>query len=263
METIFLWTEFVYGIALFLGVIFFSEMGRRFRLARLNPDSTGVPRGVGMAEGAVFGLLGLIIAFTFTGAVSRFQERRNLITEEANAIGTAYLRLDLMPSEAQPALRDLLRQYIDLRLITYLTALEDADTAAKLAQTDALQAEIWTTSVSQSIEPRAHPDAGKLLLPALNSMFDIRTTRIMATHNHPPAIVFSLLIGLSLTGAFLVGYGISTHTERVWLHTAVLAFVLALSLYLIIDLEYPRLGLFRVDDADQVLVDLRESMDQP
>lgn len=255
------WIAVLSAAALFLGMVAFSEAGRRLKIARLALDPEGVPRAVGLAEGAIFALLGLVIAFTFTGAVTRFQDRRGLVTDEANAIGTAYLRLDLLSPDVQPEMRDLFRQYMDLRLSTYLTAQKDAAALAKLAETEVVQEEIWTKAITRSIESGAHPDAGKLLLPALNDMFDIRTIRVTSTQNHPPQIVFILLVGLSLTSAFLVGYGISNDKDHAWLHTAVMAFILALAFYAIVDIEYPRLGFIRIDSADQVLTDLRESMD--
>ena len=99
-----------------------------------------------------------------------------------------------------------------------------------------------------------------LLLPALNEMIDITTTRAMATQNHPPAVVYLLLAGLSLAGSLLVGYSMSVNQGRSWLHTVSYAAIMALVAYVIVDLEFPRLGLIRVDAADQVLVDLRQSM---
>jgi hypothetical protein len=99
-----------------------------------------------------------------------------------------------------------------------------------------------------------------LLLPALNEMIDITTTTLMATQNHPPLVVFLLLCGLSLVGALLVGYGTSTNQVRNWFHTVVFAAFLSLTVYVIVDIEFPRLGLIRVDAADQVLRDLRKSM---
>src|SRR5258706_129925 len=84
---------------------------------------------------------------------------------------------------------------------------------------------------------------GMLLLPALNEMIGSTTTREMATRNHPPAIVFLLLCGLSLVGALLVGYGSSPNKERTWFHTVVFAGMLAVTVYVIADLEFPRLGL--------------------
>ena len=99
-----------------------------------------------------------------------------------------------------------------------------------------------------------------LLLPALNEMIDITTTRVMATRNHPPLVVFMMLAALAVVGALLVGYGTSVNKQRTWLHTLVFAVILSLTTYVIIDLEFPRLGLIRVDAADQVLSDLRASM---
>jgi hypothetical protein len=257
----FTWIASLSAGSLFLGMVILSVVGRRSGMARLARGSEELPRGVGLVEGAVFALLGLIIALTFAGALSRFQDRRQLIIAEANAIGTAYLRLDLLPDDIQPEMRALFRRYLDSRLAAYLNVEDVTATQTKLAETEALQGEIWTKALSVCCRPESPPSVAMLLLPALNGMFDIRTTRMMANENHPPLIVFILLSGLSLIGAFLVGYGMSGHTERAWLHPVVFAAVLSLALYVIVDLEFPRLGLIRVDAADHVLVELRRSMD--
>ena len=91
-------------------------------------------------------------------------------------------------------------------------------------------------------------------------MFDITTTRAAATENHPPLVIFVLLGALSLIGALLVGYDMAPNRERTWLHPAIFAFMMSLAVYVIIDLEYPRQGLIRVDQADHLLLDLRKSM---
>jgi amino acid transporter len=99
-----------------------------------------------------------------------------------------------------------------------------------------------------------------LLLPALNEMIDIVTTRAMATKNHPPLVIFLLLAGLSLMGSLLVGYEMSNNKDRSWLHMIAFAGVMTVVVYVIIDIEFPRLGLIKVDASDQVLTDLRKSM---
>jgi DNA-binding IclR family transcriptional regulator len=104
---------------LFLGMLIFSEIGRRIGVARSARDPDGLAKGAGAAEAAVFALLGLLIAFTFSGAASRFEDRRHLITAEANAIGTAYLRIDLLPAAAQPEMRALFRRYAEVRSVAY------------------------------------------------------------------------------------------------------------------------------------------------
>jgi len=208
----------------------------------------------------VFGLLGLLIAFTFSGAASRFEDRRHLITTEANAIGTAYLRIDLLPADTQPEIKDLFRRYVDVRWATYRDFADQTATDAKLAEGAALQGKIWAKALTACRRPEAPAHAAMLVLPALNEMIDITTARVMATRNHPPLVVFLLLGGLSLVGALLVGYGTSSNKDRSWFHTVVFAAILSLTVWVIVDLEYPRLGLIRVDAADQVLLELRESM---
>ncbi len=247
-------------LGLFLGMLLFLDIGRRIGTRRRAQDPEGAGAGTGAVDGAVFALLGLLVAFTFSGAAARFDTRRALIVEEANAIGTAYLRLDLVPASAQPALRDLFRRYMDSRIEVY-RKLPDLNAAkAELAQSAKLQADIWNQAVAAGRLEGAPPAATMLLLPALNQMIDITTTRTMAGQIHPPMVIFLMLFGLALAGALLAGYGMAGGKSRDWLHMLAFAAVLALAIYVIIDIEYPRLGLIRVDAFDQVLVEVRASM---
>ena len=245
---------------LLLAMLVAAEIGRRIGVARLVRDPEGLPKGVGAVEGAVFALLGLLLAFSFSGAASRFEDRRHLITAETNAIGTAFLRVDLLPGDAQPEMRDLFRRYVDRRLATYRNVASVAATQAGLAEDQALQQEIWSKAVSTSMRPGVPTPTAQLLLPALNEMIDITTTRVMATRNHPPVAIFFMLVGISLVSALLVGFSLSVNKGHSWLHTLVFAVVLSSTIYVIIDLEFPRFGLIRVDGADIALVELRESM---
>jgi hypothetical protein len=257
--------SFVLG-GLLLGVVLFglmlaaSEGGRRIGVARLARHTDGLAKGGASADAATFALLGLLIAFTFSGAASRFQDRRDLIATEANAIGTAYLRLDLLPSDVQPPLRALFRRYTDVRIAVYSQALDDAATAAKLTESAELQAEIWSNA-SAAVQRQGVPTStSTLAIGALNSMIDITTTREMATRSHPPLVVFLLLVGISIICSVLIGYGTSQNANRSWLHTVTFAAIISLTVYVIIDLEFPRVGLIRVDAADEVLMKVREAM---
>jgi hypothetical protein len=246
---------------LLLAMVVLVAVGRRMGAARLARDPEGVPQGAGPVEAAVFGLLGLLLAFTFSGAASRFEARRHLITDEANAIGTAYLRVDLLPSDAQPELRQLFRRYVEVRCETYRYGNDLATVKAKLAEGAALQGKIWAAAVAGCRRPEVPPSSPILLLNALNEMIDITTTRLVATQNHPPRVIYLLLGGLSLVSALLVGYGMSRTKVRSWLHLLIFAATMSITLYVILDLEFPRLGLIRIDAADQVLIDVRKSMD--
>ena len=247
------------ALGLFLGILLFLEVGRRIGIRRVAKDPAGVRAGIGAFESAIFGLLGLLIAFTFSGAADRFDSRRHLIAEEANAIGTAYLRLDLLPAAAQPAIRESFRRYLDSRLEVYRKLPDIQAAQQELARSGALQAEIWKQAVTACREPGMQ-QATMLLLPALNQMIDITTTRTMAARIHPPLIIPGMLVALTLVSGLLAGYGMAGARTRSWLHMIGFAVTLSLAVFVILDLEYPRMGFIRVDAADQVLVELRESM---
>jgi hypothetical protein len=250
----------LFTAGLFLGMLVFLEIGRRIGVRRRAKDPEDATAGVGTLEGAVFGLLALLVAFTFSGAAVRFDTRRQLIVEETNDIGTAYLRLDLLPTAAQPPLRAHFRQYLAARLEVYRQLPDLAAAREALGRAAALQTEIWTQAVAGSREPEAHPDAARLLLPALNAMFDIMITRTMAAQMHPPAIIFAMLFVVALASALLAGHGLAGGKRRDWFHMVGFAVIMAVAVYVILDLEFPRLGLIRVEAFDQALVNLLESM---
>src|SRR2546430_6841054 len=125
-------------------MLLFLEIGRRIGIRRMKEDGGTAGEGVGAVDGAVFALLGLLIAFTFSGALARFDTRRELIVEETNAIGTAYLRLDLLPAAAQPEVREGFRKYVDSRLALYRNLPDIEAAKAELARSAELQHEIWS-----------------------------------------------------------------------------------------------------------------------
>ena len=99
-----------------------------------------------------------------------------------------------------------------------------------------------------------------LLLPALNEMFDIAATRVATTQMHPPAAIYGMLFVLTLICSFLAGYDMGAEATRSWVHMMGFAIILGVAVYVIIDLEYPRLGFIRLDAFDQLLVNLRAQL---
>jgi hypothetical protein len=245
------------SLLLFAGMLACGAFGRSLSLRRAAREPGGGRQESGIVDGAVFGLLGLIVAFSFSGAVSRFDERRQLAVEEANAIGTAYLRIDLLPAPAQSTVRASMRQYLESR-IQFYEALPDTDAAkAELEVTKRMQATLWTHALAGARESQP---ATMLLLPAFNEMFDIVTSRTMAILMHPPPIIFGMMFGLSLVAAGLAGYGMTRAESYDWLRMAAFGAVTAFAFNVIIDIEFPRAGLIRVNAFDQTLVELRDSM---
>lgn len=242
-----------------LGIVFMLEIGRLIRLRHMRLRGAEAGKGLGAVEGAVFGLMGLLIAFTFQGAAARFDVRRAQIVEEANNIGTAYLRLDLVAPEPRAVLQDKLRRYLDARLAAYHAIPDTAARLAYLTEAAALQQQIWSQAVAATAEVPG-PQASMLLLPALNAVFDIASTRAAATMMHPPPIIYCMLFVLALICSLLAGYDMALEQSRSWVHVLAFALIIAMSVYVILDLEYPRLGLIRIDNFDQILVKVREGM---
>jgi hypothetical protein len=153
----------------------------------------------------------------------------------------------------------LFRQYLDSRLLTYKKLPDISAAQAELAHSIQLQNEIWRQSVA-AVKAAPPGPSGTALLSALNEMFDIVTTRTTAARSHPPAVIYLMLTALALAASLFAGDAMAGAKSRSWIHVVGFAMALSLTVYVILDLEYPRLGFIRVDAADRVLKDLRESM---
>lgn len=251
----------LFATGLFAGMLASLRVGwwigkRRFQMFGENGQA-----GLGALEAGVYGLMGLLIAFTFTGAATRFHARRDVITSQINAIGTAWLRLDLLTSSARDEVRTLFRRYVDTQM-DIVTHVNDrkamAETTARLA---AIQGQIWTRVMEEVKTDRLQPLA-QTVLPPLNDMFDLSTTRLLATRQHPPFAIFAMLGLLVLLSALMAGFGMAKSERQSPLHVYGFAAIIALAVYLILDLEYPRLGLVRIDTFDQSFVELRATMEE-
>lgn len=245
------------GLSLAMLALF--EIGATVAARRLaqSPDKDAPHAGV--VDASVFGLLGLLLAFTFSGAADRFNHRRLMVTQEANAIGTAWMRIDMLPAAAQPAIREGFRRYLDARLAIYQALPDEAAAARELARVQREQEDVWAKAVAVCLTDGGVP-ARMLLLPTMNEMFDIAEERMMALRMHPPAVIWAMLILLALVGSLLAGYGMPKSGKRNWLHMLAFVGTTAIAIFVIMDLEYPRRGLIQVKDFDKVLVDLRASM---
>ncbi len=247
----------LFVLMLCFGMLACFYIGRQ--LGAREAKKQGGKIGLGAIEGAIFALLGLLIAFTFSGAAARFETRRHLIVEEANDIGTAYLRIELLPAEAQPEIRDLFRRYVDARLSIYRHLYDLSTARLELAKSHELQSEIWTKSVAAAKQSNT-PVASMQLLPALNAMFDITTVRTAATEDHPPIEIFLMLGLIAVASAGIAGYQLVGAQLPSTKHIIGYVLILSISIYVILDLEFPRLGVIRVDRFDHYLTDLRNTM---
>lgn len=254
------WLGILAVLGMFATTLGVLEFGRRLGARHYARDPEAAKANTVSVEGAVFGLMGLLIAFTFSGAAARFDNRRAHIVQEANCISTAWLRLDLLPPVAQPPLREKLRQYTDVRMSVFQKLPDLAAAKADLALAASLQNEIWKQALVACRDAAAASGAAMLVLPALNEMFDMAATRTMAAQTHVPREIFGMLVLLVLAGTLLTGYEMGKGKSLDWFHAATFVLVITLAIYVILDFEFPRIGLIRIRGFDQVFVELRQSM---
>jgi hypothetical protein len=240
---------FVGEFAVFLGLLVVLlvalelgyRRGLRARREADGPDGTQI----GAIQGALLGLLGLLLAFSFAGAAGRFMERQDLIVAEANAIGTAYLRTDLLADPQRTELREVLRRYTEHRL-EFVRAERGADDAERLLEAESMHARMWDIALA-GVGERSERVLG--VLPPLNDVIDLHSSRLASARKHIPVPVQVLLLACSLLSICVIGYGCGRSGRRAAPLTVSLALIVGITLWLTFDLDHPRNGLIRLDDS--------------
>ncbi|MGL4397898.1 MAG: hypothetical protein ACRCS9_15275 [Hyphomicrobium sp.] len=244
------------AFGMFATSIGFQQIGRRFG-ARSGEQRTDAVAFAAI-ETAVFGLLGLLVAFTFSGAVSRFDERRQSIAEEANAIGAAYGNLDLLPADTRANMKKLFQDYLATRLEQSRLAhglFEEVLPNELSARSASLYKDIWDSAANASRAP-GQGDIAQVLLPSINNMFAVARSRNALAHRHPPMIVYIVLFAFAAAASLLAGHAMAAQGKSNSLHALCFAGALALAVFLILEIEFPRQGFVRLDAYDAVLANI-------
>jgi len=249
-----LWGLFLSTLAI---VLFAVEVGfwlGHFRRRQLNPEK---PAPVEVIVAATLGLLAFMLAFTFSLAASRFDNRRQLVLKESNAIGTCWLRAGLLPAPHGDTARRLLREYVGVRLDAFGSGnLEQA-----FAKTDVLHQALWAQA-TETASKDTHSVVTGLFIQSLNDVIDVHSERVLiAVRSRIPVAVWLGLYFVTILAMAALGYHESVADSR--RSFAVLALVLAFSavILLIADLDRPREGMLQV--SQQAMVDLRDFIDRP
>jgi hypothetical protein len=223
-------------------------------LGKYVPPSERAGAAFSIVLSATLTLLGLIIGFTFSMAIGRYDQRKNYEEAEANAIGTEYLRADLLPSEVAPQTRALLRQYVDQRILFYTT--REAHKLGEInAKTSQLQADLWGI-VSRAAVPAPTP-LSALAVAGMNDVLNSQGYSQAAWWNRIPKGAWTLLILIAMLANVLLGYG-TRHLKKRLVLLVVLPFAISTAFLLIADIDAPRGGVIRV--APQNLLSLSESL---
>lgn len=247
-------------ICVVLGMIVFYWTGhlitKRARLKRLPVEN----KTTSVVEGSLLGLLALLLGFSFSLSNSRYDKRQSLVIDEANAIGTAILRTDLYPDSVKTPLKLAMRDYLEAR-IRYDDAGANRDSILEsLRATDQAQKKVWKIASDAAQLPENLVRTNQMV-PALNEMFDIASTRQALLLAKVPDLVFFLLFALCFTGSFLIGYSDDKQPE--WGIVSSFLIMVGLSIYMILDLDRPRTGIINNEAIYQQITALRSMFNNP
>ncbi len=219
---------------------------------KIGPVSEDTKEDLSLLTGASLTLLALIIGFSFSMAVSRYDQRKNYEEEEANAIGTEYVRADLLPSADAAKVRQLLTQYLDQRLLFYTTY--DMHRLAEVgAETTSLQAEMW--AVVQSDAKLTPTPTMALVVSGMNDVLNRQGYTQAAWWNRIPIGGWALMWLIALCCCVLTGYG---GRSRGPFMIMILPFLISISFFFIADIDSPRRGVIRI--VPQNLISLSQSL---
>lgn len=242
-------------VAFALVAMLFYEAG--FRLGRWWQDRTpGEQEGpTGMLVGSILALLAFLLAVTMGMAADRFDARRAIVLTEANAIGTAYLRAGYLPQPASDQVRELLREYVPLRIV--LTASKDIQ--ADIAKSVEIQNEIW--AITEQVARDHGSDVIALFVESVNDVIDVHESRVTAGSARVPETILLLLIGGAALSLGMVGYNAGLTGRRSLLSAVVLIVALGAVIMIVVDLDRPREGFIQV--SQQPLMDLQQQIGPP
>lgn len=254
----------VYGALVWLLIILIAciAIGHVVGRKQLQAKSQEKLQIVASAEAAVFGLLALLIAFTFSSAYDRYEERKMHAIEEANLFDRAYNYIDLMPKPIQPTLRKDVRHYLELHIQMFNDVPNENKVNQDLVEAQALEEKLWHDIVN-AVYTSDNLSLPQVYIPAYNEMFESAHTGYQITRIHPPIVIFVLLIALAALGAFLVGYN-SAESKQMWpLHSISYALLTAITIYVIINMEFPRVGFIGMGHFDIILAQTLDNMIEP
>jgi hypothetical protein len=218
-----------------------ARIGSSFLRRRRNLEEE-VRGDFGVILAATLTLLGLIIGFSFSMAISRYDQRKNYEEAEANAIGTEYIRADLLPVADAARVRALLRNYLDQRILFYKTR-DEQQLRNISAATSELQSELWSTVKNQAA---AQPTAVfALVVSGMNDVLNSQGYTQAAWLNRIPLPAWGLMLAIAICGNLLIGYG-ARKAEAEGILMLVLPLLVSISFFLIADIDSPRGGLIRV-----------------
>lgn len=243
---------------LFVSMALAIEAGFRLGWRERDRQTEASRAHIGSIQGSILGILALLLGFTLSLSLQRYDSRSEAVVDEANAIGTTWLRAQLLPAAQRSPVQALLREYVDARVAAGALSLTDRERrSALLARAGRIQAALWGHA-RQAAAADPNPVTSGLFIQALNDMIDQFGKRDAALNRHVPEVVLLLLYATFLMAGAIVGFapGAAGHRPS-WASHIMVALIVVL-VFVILDLDRPRRGLIEV--SQQSLTDLQASL---
>ncbi|HEV2672516.1 MAG TPA: hypothetical protein VGU74_15590 [Gemmatimonadales bacterium] len=255
MHVIYDWPIWIPVLTILLLSLGAGELG--FRYGRSRPLSESERDIVSTLRTSTLGLVALLLGFSFAITSSRHNDRSRLAMDEANAIGTCYLRAGLVAEPASSQMRAALRRYTDLRIESFERGLDPQEFERLAADMHAALDDLWT-GVAHTVSADRQLALAAAIVPAANDVIDLSATREwMRRYHMPPSVVWLLALSIILCGA-MTGHALGEAGQR---HVGIalgLNLLILMVAFVVLDFDRPRRGLIRVDQTP--LIQLRESM---
>lgn len=257
--------ELLYGVSstliaviLLISMGFAIEAGYRVGLRNKASVSEASREHINGIQASILGILALLLGFTFSLSLQRYDSRSEAVVDEANAIGTAYMRAQLLPSPLRVDAMNLLSDYLDLRVLASSPALHDAaERQAIMDKTVSAQTGLWAYS-RKGIELDPVNYTPVLFVEAVNTVIDSYGKRDAALNRHVPEVVLFLLYGTFLMAGAIVGYSTGVAGHRPSLVSYIMVVLIVVLVFIILDLDRPRRGLIQV--SQKSMTDLQASI---
>jgi len=247
---------YLLSVIIFFLILLFNWAGFKFKKWQLEKYPGRLPENLGSIEGSMLGAMALLLGFTFSIAISKFETRRQLTVEEANDIGTAILRCDMYPDSVRNPLRADFKEYIETRIAYYEVGDDEEKIKQEIAKAGEISGRIWKRVAHEAQDPKNIALTAQMI-PAVNAMIDIVTTRDAGRISRVPRLVLFVLLALVLISSFVLGSDYNgKKRNRILIFSYALAMTLTLDL--ISELDRPREGLINLDAIEQKMIDLRE-----
>lgn len=248
-EFLYNYNSVVITLVLFFCIVLMNELGFRLgyrKHTQADDESKSLTSSV---QGSILGLLALLLGFTFSMSMQRYDNRCQALIAETNAIGTLLLRVKLLPTEYQAQTNTLLAEYLKLRIaIGHTDLTQQNQRQAYDQQINHIQNQLWSIAVNAT-DKDARPVTTGAFINSLNEMIDSQGKRNALLQLHVPEVILMLLFMIFITSGGILGYSSGLNGRRITIPTLIVVFLITLIVFLIIDLDRPKRGLIQVNQS--------------